>query len=244
MPRKIKIAWGEDGVDGFARVEFEDSQLDRWLEMLDREQTADNRGILQAWLQEIGTSLRGAHRQGPQAFTIKQAKLALNTFLASESVSGPLVMALNGRAEEAINNQLWILRAAQLAEGGSVVLDLMNDRIDEETLREAARRALAQLSLLTGRAKEVDIDWAVRMLCELWEAWTGRDVTLSNKQRLLEYTTKPTSQSGSWIAEVIEAVLPVHSAALVSSAMRRYIATRKNNRDPFSRNCGPKEDCN
>jgi hypothetical protein len=212
--------------------------------MLGREQTADNRGILQAWLQEVGTSLRGAHHQGQQAFTIKQAKLALNTFLASETVSGSLVMALNGRAEEAISNELWILRAAQLAEGGSVVLDLMNDRIDEETLREAARRALAQLSLLTGRAKEVDIDWAVRMLCELWEAWTGRDVTLSNKQRLLEYSTKPTSLSGKWIAEVIEAIIPGHSAALVSSSMRRYIAKKKNNRDPFSRNCGPKEDCN
>lgn len=227
MPRKIKIAWGEDGVDGLARVEFEDSHLDRWLEMLGREQTVDNRGILQAWLQEVGTSLRGAYRQGPQAFTIKQAKLALNTFLALETVSGPLVMALNGRAEEAMTNQLWMMRTTLLDEGGSVVVDLMNDRIDEPTLREAGRRALAQLSQLTGRAKEVDIDWAVRMLCELWEAWTGQDVTLSNKQRLLEYTTKPTSLSGKWIAEIIETIIPDCSEALVSSAMRRYIATRK-----------------
>jgi hypothetical protein len=226
MPRKIDEAWGEDGFGDIEPVEFEDDQLDRWLGMLGREQTGETRDILQAWLREVGVSLRCGYRRGPQAFSIKQAKAALKTLLEADIVDGPLVMALNNRAEEAITNQLWMMHSARLAAGESVMLDLCADRIDARTLREAARRALSELNRPTGRAREGDVGHAVRTLCERWEAWTGELVTLSNYDGA-NYTASPTSRSGRWIAEIIKALLPAHSEALVSSKMKSFIVARR-----------------
>lgn len=146
MPRKIDEAWGDDGFFEFESVEFENEDLNRWFDMLEPLQVPINRGLLRLRLTDIGVSLRCGHQRGARSFKVRQATKALETLLDQPVVDSALISRLNGRAEQALHDQLLMMDLTIFADGFGVVEGLETELIDEQTLRDAARHAIDHLN--------------------------------------------------------------------------------------------------
>lgn len=238
MPRKVDEAWGDDGFPDFEPVEFSKEDLDRWLEMLEPLQMPITRELLRLRLTDIGVSLRGGHRRGARSFNIRQATKALETLLDQPIVDARLVSRLNGRAEQAIHDQLLMMDLQIFADGFGVVEGLEAELIDESTLRDAARRAIDQLNTppndrfgnpgkKLSRPRDATLPRAVEELCELWKQLTGRPVTNWNEEGA-EYSSHATSKSGIWITEIIIKLTNNHSRSRTRLAIQDFVRNRKN----------------
>lgn len=237
MPRKTDEAWGDDGFADFEPVEFSDEDLDRWLKMLEPLKEPVTRDHLRLELTEIGTSLRCGHRRGARSFKIRAGTKALETLLEQTTVNAELVSCLNARAEQAIHDQLLMMNLPFFADGLGVVEGLATDLIDEQTQREAARRAIDYLNTppkdrfgnpgkKLGRPRDATLPWAVEELCKLWEHFTGTPVTIGGRSDP-RYSVEATSRSGTWITQIIVCLTSVHDATRTHFAIQNYMRKRK-----------------
>ena len=238
MPRKVDEAWNDDGFADFEPVVFRDEDLDRWLDMLEPLREPITRDHLRLELTEIGTSLRCGHRRGARSFKIRQATKALETLLDQPIVDAQLVSRLNGRAEQAIHDQLLMMDLPIFADGIGVVEGLDANLIDDPTLRDAARRAIDHLNTppkdrygnpgkKLSRQRDATLPWAVEELCKLWEQLTGEPVTSWNEEGS-KYSSHATSKSGIWITEIIIKLTSKHSRSRTRLAIQDFVRKRKN----------------
>jgi|TARA_R110002072_G_scaffold80606_1_gene185100 hypothetical protein len=238
MPRKIDEAWGDDGFHEFKSVKFKTEDLTRWFEMLGSLKVPINRDHLRLRLTDIGVSLRCGHQRGARSFNIRQATKALETLLEQSTVNAGLVSRLNGRAEQALHDQLLMMDLPIFADGLGVVEGLEAGLFDEKTLRDAARRAIDQLNTppkdrfgnpgkKISRERDATLPWAVEELCKLWEQLTGEPVTSWNEEGA-EYSSHATSKSGIWITEIIIKLTNKHSRSRTRLAIQDFVRKRKN----------------
>ncbi|MEN0653999.1 MULTISPECIES: hypothetical protein [Hyphobacterium] len=238
MPRNIDEAWDDDGFADFEPVEFCDDDLDRWLNMIEPSLVPIDREQLRLELTEIGTSLRCGHRRGARSFTIRQATKALETLLDQPTVDCGLVARLNGRAQEAVHNQLLMMDVPEQKRAPSLVDALATGEVHETSLREAARRAIDHLNTppkdrfgspgkKLSRQRDATLPWAVEELCKLWEQFTGELVTSWNEEGG-EYSSHATSKSGRWVTEIVITLTSKHSQSRTRLAIRDFVRKRKN----------------
>lgn len=237
MPRKIDEAWNDDGFHDFESVEFKNEDLTRWFEMLGSLKVPINREHLRLRLTDIGVSLRCGHQRGARSFKVRQATKALETLLEQTTVDAALVSRLNGRAEQALHDQLLVMNLPLFADGIGVVEGLEAELIDEQTLRNAARRAIDQLDTppkdrfgnpgkKLSRERDATLPWAVEELCKLWEQLTGEPVTNWNEEGG-QYSSHATSKSGIWITEIIIKLTSKHSRSRTRLAIQGFVRKRK-----------------
>jgi hypothetical protein len=238
MPRKTDEAWDKDGFPDFDPVEFSIEDLDRWLDMLEPLQFPIGRRLLRLRLTDIGTSLRCGHRRGARSFKIRQATKALETLLEQTTVDAWLVSRLNGRAEQGLHDQLLMMNLPFFADGFGVLEGLEAELFDEQTLRDAARRAIDHLNTppkdrfgnpgkKLSRERDATLPWAVEELCELWKQLTGEPVTNWNEEGG-EYSSHATSKSGIWITEIIIKLTNKHSRSRTRLAIQDFVRKRRN----------------
>jgi hypothetical protein len=237
MPRKIDEAWSDDGFSDFKPVEFTDEDLDRWLEMLAPSKVPVDQGQLRLELTEIGTSLRCGHRRGARSFKIRQATQALETLLEHPVIDCALVLDLNGRAHEALLDQLLMMDAPELQRSPSVVEALAAGQVSEASLRDAAWRAIDHLNTppndrfgnpgkKLSRQRDATLPWAVEELCKLWEYLTGEPVTIGARSDP-KYSVTATSKSGAWVTQVIIKLTSASWSSRTRSAIESYVKKRK-----------------
>lgn len=233
MPRNIDEAWDDDGFADFEPVEFCDDDLNRWLNMIEPSRVPIDREQLRLELTEIGTSLRCGHRRGARSFKIRQATKALETLLDQPTVDSALISRLNGRAEQAVHDQLSMMNLSFFADGLGVVEGLEAGLIDEQTLRKAARRAIDHLNTppkdrfgnpgkKLSRQRDATLPWAVEELCKLWEQLTGEQVTSWNEEGG-EYSSHATSKSGRWVTEIVITLTSKHSQSRTRLAIQDFV---------------------
>ena len=237
MPRKIDEAWDDDGFADFEPVEFCDDDLDRWLNMIEPSRVPIDREQLRLELTEIGTSLRCGHRRGARSFTIRQATKALETMLDQPIVDCGLVARLNGRAQEAVHNQLLMMDMPELKRAPSLVDAMATGEVHETSLREAARRAIDHLNTpprdrsgnpgkRIGKQRDATLPWAVEELCKLWEHFTGAPVTIGGRSDP-RYSVEATSKSGTWITQIIVSLTSASYATRTRFAIQDYMKKSK-----------------
>jgi hypothetical protein len=237
MPRKTDEAWNDDGFFEFESVEFKNEDLNRWFDMLGSLKVPISREHLRLRLTDIGVSLRCGHQRGARSFKIRQATKALETLLDQPIVDAELVSRLNGRAEQALHDQLLVMNLPLFADGIGVVEGLEAELIDEQTLRDAARRAIDQLDTppkdrfgnpgkKLSRERDATLPWAVEELCELWKQLTGEPVTNWNEEGG-QYSSHATSKSGIWITEIIIQLTSKHSRSRTRLAIQGFVRKRK-----------------
>lgn len=157
---------------------------------------------LRRYLSEVGTQHRKGADRGALVFTRAEARAALDHVLALPLITSQDIMLLNGRAFDAVFNELLTTVPAPL-EDDTVFDQLLRDQLDTALLRSACENARTGF---VGR-RGPDLDHALYAcaanLCHLFEVLTGTRVTLSNKNSEGDYRQIPASDGARFVREAL-----------------------------------------
>jgi hypothetical protein len=229
MPRKVDPRQGEDGYESEPEPLVLDEDAMRELaDLLGMDENNPAIAQLRTDVEDIGNAYRRWQGRGAGAFSRADARAALKALSSQDHIDSAAVWALNGRALDAMHNELLMMKPSPLQGCGTIVEALDRDLIDEDTLRRAAKDAANRFKAIKGSDRDGELAWAVAELCRLYERLTGERATLSNKGKLLAYVQEPRSKAGRFVSacfgHIDETVLP----SKISEAMRHFIARQGN----------------
>lgn len=227
MPRKVDPRRGEDGYDDWLPVTLADAEAAALAGMLGIDPGSSRVDDLRSAVADIGNTYWRWRGRGAGAFDRAQARRALEDLLAAGRVDYAALTALNERALQCVHDSLLMMRLAPVSRGDSVMVALMEGRLDEATLRHAVHDAIARLKAKKGPEREGELAWAVAELCRLYEALKGRPATHSNKGKYVLYQDEPQSKAGLFVRACFQLIDPSVLPSRVSHSMRLFIESRR-----------------
>lgn len=237
MPRKVDPRWGEDGYgpeddddQSWTPVELSDAELAELAGMLGIDPAFPDAVSLRASITDIGNSYRRWHGRGAGAFRREEARAALEELLGFDRIDYAAITALNERALQCVHDSLLRLYPEIVISGDSVTMALMENRIDEATLRRAIGDAITRLKATKGPEREGELAWAVAELCEVYQKATGRPATHSNKGDDLGYRQEPQSEAGKFVSRCFRIIDDGVHPQKISRALRHYINSPRRQR--------------
>lgn len=249
MPRKVDPRWGEDGYgadddhEPWTPVKLDDAELADLAEMLDIDPASSTAGELRSAVACVGDTYRRWKGRGATAFTRPEARKALENLLTANHLDCAALTALNERALQAAHDSLLWLHPEIPNSGDSVTKAIMENRIEEATLRQAMLDAISRLKETRGPDRDGELAWAVAELCEVYEEAARRQATLSNKAKDLSYQQEPKSEAGQFVRQCFRTIDASVSATRINRAMRFFIKKRGQDQGGKSvqtrRNTGP-----
>ena len=234
MPRKVDPHWGEDGYgpedddhQPWRPVELGDAELADLAGMLGIDPASRNGEHLRSVIIDIGNTYRRWHKRGAGAFDRAHARTALEELLAADRIDHAAITVLNERALQCVYDSLLSMNPAPIGLDDSITRALMENRIDEGTLRQAVQDAVIRLKETHGPERDGGLAWAVAELCKVYEQATGRRTTHSNKANDLGYRQEPQSEAGRFVFRcfrIIDAKIRPH---LLSHALRLFVESAR-----------------
>ena len=232
MPRTVDARLGDDGygLGAIPRFRLSRRQVDPLSKHFPDRARLSPAALMHA-LSAIGTQYRKGARRGASAFTRAQARKALDMVLALPTVTCRKVLLLNGRAEEAVINELMMV-TGRWQVGDCVYDKLHAEQLDTELLRFACEAARDRIIATKGADKNAALLHCAGQLCEFYEEAAGVRITLSNRESRA-YTQTPRSKGARFVYvaliliagrgdEVMKKKLPSNASGL----MRAWIETR------------------
>ena len=227
MPRKVDAHWGDDGFHDPEPFVITDTGARGLLDLLDIDAEDALCEAFKRDVEEIGSQFKNWHKRGPSKFSRAEARKALVDLLRYNRIGHAELTLLNGRAFDYFLNELTIIGAPWDGEDETIFEALIADRIPEDLLRTVIQSAIDFIDKQKGPNREAEIAWVVAELCRVFETYTGRQATHSNKGELLAYETGPQSAAGKFAQSCMALIAPDIGKTQISTAMRRYIGKRR-----------------
>lgn len=227
MTRRQDLHHGDDGFHDVEPLEVSDAALKEIAEHLGRTD-ADTIAGLRHQLANIAARYRNWDGRGPKRFAQAEVRAALDELLELDPITGPDIMRLNGRAEDAMINALW----ARYPRGG-VIKRLTADTFSDDVLRETACGVRDTVMTPRGRDKDREVDWLIDKLAALYTDATQKEVTHHNRPAPGEYSSRSATPAGQFITACVKVIVvekpdkPKSFDSYVSTALRRYIKQKK-----------------
>jgi hypothetical protein len=227
MPRRINTHHGDDGFHDVEPLEVSDAALKEIAEHLGQTD-ADTIAGLRHQLTNIAALYRNWDGRGPKRFTRGEAGAALEELLKLERITGPDIMRLNGRAEDAMINALW---QRGLVKG--LTRRLAHDEISDDILREAARSVRDEMMTQRGPDADHEIDWLIDELAKFYTRITKKDVTHHNRPAAGAHSSRSATPAGQFITACVKLIAienpdrPRDVDSYVSTALKRHIQRKK-----------------
>lgn len=203
MPRAVNPRLGDDG---YSRTALPPVRLYmRQVEPLMRYFTAAPAvtvAELRRYLSEVGTQHRKGADRGALVFSRAEARAALDHVLALPQITSQDIMLLNGRAFDAVFNELLMKVPAPL-DDDTVIDQILRDQFDSSLLRSACEDARTSFVGKRGPDPDNSLYACAGNLCHLFEALTGTRVTLSNKDTYGDYKEIPASDGARFVREAL-----------------------------------------
>lgn len=181
---------------------------------------------LRSAVTDIGDTYRRWKDRGAGAFDRGHARRALEELLAAGRIDYAALTALNERALQYVHDSLLMTRLPPIGPGDSVTAALIENRIDEATLRRAVQDAISRLKAKKGPDCEGKLAWAVAEMCRLYEELAGRRATHSSKGERMAYEQEPRSEAGQFVRQCFRSIDGKVGAVKISRAMRHFIESR------------------
>lgn len=227
MPRKIDPRWGEDGFGDVEPVCLKAGQARELAEILGFASDSSKVADIRSAVDDIGTTYRNWHGRGASAFTRAEARKALEEIHQTSHIDYAALTSLNERAFQCVHDTLLMMAPAPVGRSDTVIAALMENRLDEEVLRDAVRTGIERLKARKGPDREGDLAWAVAELCRVYEGLMGQTATHSNKGEHLAYESGPQSKAGRFVRMCFRHIDPQVRDTQISRGMRLYIKGRK-----------------
>ncbi|MDP3740415.1 MAG: hypothetical protein Q8R02_23715 [Hyphomonadaceae bacterium] len=199
MPRPVDPKLGQDGYEVEPAAFVVDPRDVQPLLELFEDQSGELTSRLAADLSAIGTQHHRWKDRGANAFSRAEARKALDVLLATPPITSAAVTALNERALLLVVDRLTLMKLLRDPPEASVIEMLYADRFDHRALELAAKDARQELLDTTGPETDIGVMYCVRDLCDLFEALSGNQATLSNRDNDRGYTPEPRSPAARFV---------------------------------------------
>lgn len=203
MPRAVNPRLGDDGYGTAAlpRVRLYKRQVDALMRYFEKTPSVSVTQLTR-YLSEVGMQHRRGADRGYMAISRAEARAALDYVLKLPVITGEDIMLLNGRAFDAVFNEL-MMTAVVHGDDDSVFDQIFRDQLDPACLRAACEAA--RMSFVGKRGPDPDnaLYACAADLCHLFEVLAGTHVTLSNKDTYGDYRQIPASDGARFVREAL-----------------------------------------